>query len=80
MQKEKVNVSYLRWVVYESLSIYLYCLNPVKRTFRQDVQRHCANKKERIKRKIGNVKKLKSYVTEEAKNRACDMRLSLMLT
>ena len=41
------------------LSIYLYRLKPRKEDLRTGAQRHRAKKKERIKSKKGNVKKLK---------------------
>ena len=51
------------------LSIYLCILSqPCEEDFRTGAQQHRAKKKERIKSKIGKVKKLKSYVTEEAKS------------
>ena len=52
------------------LSIYLSTLSqPRKEDIRTGAQRHRAKEKERIKSKIGKVKKLKVImVTEEAKN------------
>ena len=48
------------------LSIYLFILSqPCDEDFRIGTQRHRAKKKERIKNKIREVKKLNSYVTEE---------------
>ena len=41
----------------------------------EGTQRHRAKRNERIKSKIGKVKKLKGYVTEEVKtvNKCCDL-------
>ena len=51
------------------ISIYLCILSqPRDEDFRTGAQRHRAKKKERIKSKIGKVIKLKSSVTQDAKN------------